>query len=98
MGPSMQYEILGSAWYTPPVVNLMDDHLFGTTKQLGMSIGVVAIKSGSEGHWKAYIGFGIHGDDQKADEQHIAANGMPLGDKHVACAYFPELPVKGYTQ
>lgn len=96
------YEILGSVWYTPPVVNLMDDALFKTTAELVLSIGVVAIKTEapvpSAYAWKVYIGYGIHGDDQKADEQHIAANGMPINDKYVACAYFPQLPVSGYVQ
>lgn len=72
----MQYEILGSDWYTG--------------QQFGGAIGFVAIKSGPDlDKWKCYAGIGF-GGDQSIDEQMIAGQGAKV-TKAVACAHFPAL-------
>jgi hypothetical protein len=53
-------------------------------------IGIVAVDNNGFG-WKVYIGLGLgFGNNQKDDEQFIAANGFPVG-KSIALASFPEL-------
>lgn len=82
----MNYKILGSHYWTPPkpfmtVLDPVDNN---------MCIGIVAIESHTDGSWKCYVGCGA-GDNDKLDEQLIAANGMPIGNKSAACGFFPHL-------
>jgi hypothetical protein len=93
----MSYKILGSSWHTPPTNGVILAPGIGYNNNL--CIGVVAIESGppqKDGtlNWKAYIGYGVTGE-QAPDEQRIAANGSKL-IKDVAIAYFPELPIEGF--
>lgn len=83
----MNYKILGSDWFTPPLVGILFDALTGISENI--CIGVVAIETG-DGKWKAYIGYGVTGDKEK-DEQSIAANGVKLIPKSIAVAHFPAL-------
>lgn len=88
----MKYEILGTRCWTPALVNVLFDAIVGPTADL--CIVVVAIESHLN-EWKCYIGYGA-GKDELQDQQHVAANGMPIGDKAIACAMFPNLDPEGF--
>lgn len=78
----MDYKILGSIWYTPPMPS--------PVIAIVLDIGFVAIASGPDGDkWKCYCGFGL-GGDQAIDEQIIASRGVKV-PKAVAVAHFPQL-------
>lgn len=93
----MNHNILDAVWWTPPRNNILLDAVVG--KLLGtaqvLCIGAVAVGMGYDGHWKCYIGYGL-GDDEKQDAQRIATNGVPLGSREAACAFFPSLPVEKF--
>lgn len=86
-------KILNSDWFTPPLVGTLYDALTGISS--GLSIGIVAIETNQGKTWKAYIGYGITGDQEK-DEQIIALNGAKIS-KELACATFPKLNPKTFV-
>jgi hypothetical protein len=83
-----EYKILQKIWWTPPLNSVLFDALTGASDHI--CIGLVAIESFKDGSWKCYIGYG-QGKSEDEDCQRIAANGMPLGNKSAACAFFPML-------
>lgn len=74
--------VLGAIWFTPHslVVSIFPD----------VCIGVVAVESDTDGHWKCYIGYGM-GSSEQADAASVAHYGMPLGNRDAAAAFFPSL-------
>ena len=70
----MSYKIIDKIWFTD---------------QSGNCIGIVAISSGPDGGWKAYIGVSISTDDEDLAAQHIARNGGKI-PASIACAAFAQ--------
>lgn len=85
-----QYKILGAKWFTPPAPTW-----FGVAMHTGLSIGIIAVESYKDGSWKCYVGYGL-GVDERADEQNIAAHGMPFGNGDAAAAFFGHLDPELY--
>lgn len=89
----MNYKILGSIWYTPPMPGLspVEHAALGIPS---LQVGFVAIASGPEqDDWKCYMGFAL-GTDRESDEQYIAGHGMKVTEA-VARAHFPQLAAGG---
>ena len=86
----MNYRVLGSVWYTPPLPGFDAIDMLATGAP-AINVGIVAIASGSDGkRWKCYLGLASGDGGRLDDEQVVATNGVKVS-KDVACAHFPQL-------
>lgn len=92
----MEYNVVGSEWYTPPApgFDALTHVVYGAPNIVIVAVAIISHEESKS--WKCYIGWHFYEESlsdseyEKKIEQKIAASGAKV-EKEVACAMFPSM-------